>query len=401
MVNKNIEFVQNYWKSSFPATCHTPPHLPSWEHSPVKHSPALATKTNQAAHRRIAAGLRKQILGGKFVPGSQLPSTTELAETWRSSTFTVHTALTSLVKEGWIERRNGAGTYIADPKNRFLCAGIYHDLDLGSNEHTSFTRSLHFALLEQFDRLKKDTQIFTDSRPKKEQGTVLPALAEAILHGRIQCLVAPSTNSFNAAALSRLALPTAFLTNPLSDHQIEFDAGTLFRDSARRLKADGCRSIGLISNPVPNLDEKDSLTEFYSVYRRAIQAEGLITQDKWIRQPYQAVFDAEQYGYQEFKSLWKLRQKPDGVIVYPDVVVRGAILAILELGVRRVTRRTKFVFHRNAHLKFLCPFPVIWATTDEEKMAEALVQLILKQFKGEKTSSVLLPYTLRDNKALI
>ena len=363
----------------------------------MKPSTALITTSRQAAHRKIADGLRKEILSGKFIPGTRLPSTGELAEIWSSSTFTVHTALTTLVKEGWIERRNGAGTYIADPKNRFLCAGIYHDSDLGAHDRTAFSRNLHFALLQQLERLKKNTQIFTDSRPKKEQGAILPSLSEAILHGRIQCLFALSINEFSAASLSRLALPAAFLANPFSPNRIEYDVQAFFRESARRLKARGGRSIGLISNFMPNMDKKSPYMGLYPLFQQVMQEEGVATRDEWIRRPSADVFDNEQYGYQEFKTLWNLRRKPDGLIVFPDDVVRGAILAILELGLRPVTRQMKFIFHRNAHLGFLCPFPVTWATSDEDTLAEALVQLILKQFKGEKTSPLLLPYTFTED----
>ena len=95
----------------------------------------------------MADSLRTEISGGKFASGTQLPSTRELAETWETSIFTVHTALKTLVREGWIDRRKGAGTYIADPKARFQSVGIYHDADISSEMQTSFSRNLHFSLL--------------------------------------------------------------------------------------------------------------------------------------------------------------------------------------------------------------------------------------------------------------
>ena len=36
----------------------------------------------------------------------------------------------------------------------------------------------------------------------------------------------------------------------------------------------------------------------------------------------------------------------------------------------------------NAHLPYLCPFPVTWAISDEDKLADALINLIQKQFEG-------------------
>jgi len=71
--------------------------------------------------RRIADGLRGQILGGKWTQGTQLPSTDKLAATWKTSYGTIHNALQSLVKEGWIERIDGSGTFVAHFENRFEC----------------------------------------------------------------------------------------------------------------------------------------------------------------------------------------------------------------------------------------------------------------------------------------
>jgi DNA-binding LacI/PurR family transcriptional regulator len=352
----------------------------------------LVAKGQQPAHRRIFEGLRRQILAGKFAPGTQLPGTRELAVAWQSSMSTAHTALQALTREGWVDRRPNAGTYIADPKKRFLCAGIYQDRDIGSNKQTPFSRNLHFSLLRQVQLLKKDTQVFIDERPDEEQGTILPSLAKAMLHRRIQCLVVPSSTKVSGPALARLALPTAFLGSPFSPNRVAFDTPGFLRESVRSLKAQGCRSIGLISD-IRQLHGDAIFGTFYPAFQRAVQEEGLITKDEWILSPSYLVLDGEDYGYQVFKSLWKLRQKPDGLIVYSDMVVRGVILAILELGIRRITRQTKFVFHRNAHLRFICPFPVTWATSDEDAVARELVHLILKQFKGEETSPVLLPYT--------
>ena len=128
-------------------------------------------------YRRIAKELREEIISGRFLPGSQLPSTEQLAATWKSSVYTVHTALASLAKEGWVERIHGAGTYVAEPKSRFASAGIYHEVDIGSNRFSNYIRSIHDCLLAQFSVLKKETRVFTDFRPMNERGRFTPGLA--------------------------------------------------------------------------------------------------------------------------------------------------------------------------------------------------------------------------------
>jgi DNA-binding LacI/PurR family transcriptional regulator len=351
------------------------------------------TRARQPAYRTIAGHLRDEILAGRLAPGDQLPSNGQLLRAWKSSSFTVHTALQALIKEGWIESIRGSGTYVAQPKNRFVCAGLYHGKDICSEIETPFARRIHVALLERFHELGKSTLVFMDTRPEKAQRRLLPSLAEAVLHRRIQCLVFPFSTQFNLPELSRLTMPTATLgRSPRGT--IDFDMEDFFRGGAQRLAAAGCRSIGLLSNyhvdPVKGVRDR-----FYKLFRKAAREEGLVFRNEWIGAPGRPVPapDIERYGYTEFHRLWNLKEKPDGLMVYPDTMARGVVMAILERGLPAVSRQMKFLFHRNAHARFLCPFPVLWAISDEDALAAELVRQIEKQFDGTKTSSVLLPYT--------
>lgn len=348
----------------------------------MESEPHLVTRGGQPTHRRIFEGLREQIRSGRYVPGTQLPGTRELAVDWQTSIFTVHTALRALAKEGWIDRRPNAGTYIADPRQRFLCAGIYHAAAVGSVKSSAFTRYVHFALMERLEALHKSTEVFNDTRPEDSQGRLFEPLAEAIAQKRIQCLIAPRINSADAPALARLSLPTAFISNPFSKCRINFNQEMFFQESARRLAAQGCRSVGIMSNIRAPRGENDTYLNFYPFFQRAAEKEGLAVRDEWIRRPTVYEPDIAGFGYRDFKALWNLPERPDGLVITPDPVAQGAIIAILELGVGVVLEQMKFVFHRNAHLPFLCPFPVTWGISDEDKLADSLIDLIQKQFAG-------------------
>lgn len=336
-------------------------------------------------------------MDGRRMPGTQLPSTNELAQFWKSSPYTVHTALTTLVKEGWLERLNGSGTYVVDPGKRFVRAGIYHAVDICSNKHPAFLRNVHVSLLEQFKRLGKETQIFMDTRPTENQVQLLPTLEKALRERSIQCLVAPSLSHNCIPALNTLKIPTAFLGNRESTHQIDSDLADLFEKSVRHLAGQGCRSVGIIS--MIDLGTNPAQAGFYQQFEEAVRAGGLTTRPEWIRPPARCVLDSESdgHGYAEFFRLWQHEEKPDALVVYPDTLVRGIVTAVLELGIQVVPPRMKFVFHRNAHIPQLCPFPVTWAVSDEDAWAEGLVRIIEMQFSGGKISPVLVPFSLEEN----
>lgn len=359
----------------------------------VDDSPSFTRRVRKSDYRRIADGLRHQILSGSLPVGAQLPATPKLATTWKTSYGTIHNALQALVKEGWLDRVHGTGTYVAESKTRFSCAGIFHSFDIGSTEQSgaAYARSIQAALVNRLSAVGKEAQIFLDHRTDDEKGTVLPALADAILHRRIQCVIAPTPSEADTPVLARLPVPTAFLENNYSSNRADFSKSKLNQEGLRILAAQGCRSAGLITNIDSNSDG----------FEQGIRDTGLVTSDAWIRRPdhYSSEFAA--FGYQEFHRLWQLPEKPDGLIVFPDVVAAGVVTAILEIGLHVVTPRMKFIFHRNSHLGFLCPFPVTWALSDEKILAQALIEQIEKQFAGEKASPILLPYEFKENETWI
>jgi DNA-binding LacI/PurR family transcriptional regulator len=360
----------------------------------------LDRQARRPDYQRIARELRDEIIKGRFATGTRLPSTEELALTWKSSVYTVHTALASLVKEGWIERIQGAGTYVAEPKNRFTCAGIYHEADIGSNRLSNFVRSIHDCLLEQFAAMKKETQIFIDSRPSEKRGVLLPAMLEAIQNRQIQCLIAPTATFKDSPALAGVNLPVAFAGNPGSSNRVDFDKAEFLREGVRRLARQGCHSVGMIVPHRARVPKPGSHDHPYQeAFLQIMREEGLATRPGWISDLHDDPTSYEAFGYLQFLKLWRQRKRPDGLIVYPDTVVRGVITGVLKLGLDDVVSQMKFVFHRNAHMNLLCPFPVTWGISDEEVLAAKLIQIIEKQFRGEKVSPILLPYEMQADDA--
>lgn len=345
-------------------------------------------------YQRLAKDLRRRILSGELKPGTKLQSTKDLAALWDSNAFTVHTALSRLVKEGLIERRHGSGTFVADLEDRFTCAGLYYSEDVWLGTESAYYRNLHAALNARFRRMRKKTNVFIDTRDEKKQATLLPSLAEAIANREIQCLIAPVTKGICFPALNRLPMPVAFVYGPTPNRIIK-DYGQFVRTSLERLAQQGCRSVGLISNAATPEIADGNVENVYAIFRQEAQASSLQTCEQWVCQPQTHVYEIAKYGYFAFQKLWNLPQKPDGLIVANDFAATGVITSILESGVR-VPDELKVVFFRNAHMSCLCPFPATWGVSDEALAADALIKLIDQQFKGEKISPISIPFQFEE-----
>jgi GntR family transcriptional regulator len=74
---------------------------------------------------QIARILRERIQRQEYAPGVQIPTEVELCEAHQVSRITVREAINKLVQEGWLDRRQGKGTYVAHQKLRRNIAKVY------------------------------------------------------------------------------------------------------------------------------------------------------------------------------------------------------------------------------------------------------------------------------------
>jgi len=71
------------------------------------------------AYKRIQNAIRSRIKSSELKPGDLVASERELARTHSVSLMTARHALAGLEHEGMVERRRGAGTFVAAPKIHF------------------------------------------------------------------------------------------------------------------------------------------------------------------------------------------------------------------------------------------------------------------------------------------
>ncbi|MDZ7801396.1 MAG: phosphonate metabolism transcriptional regulator PhnF [Trueperaceae bacterium] len=70
-------------------------------------------------YHQVVREIRRRIRTGAWAPGARLPSERELAEEFGISRMTLRQALARLVQDGTLTVRQGAGTFVAEPKLTF------------------------------------------------------------------------------------------------------------------------------------------------------------------------------------------------------------------------------------------------------------------------------------------
>jgi len=80
--------------------------------------PPMAAKTEnvEPVYRRMQRAIQREIEEGKLRPGDPILSERELARAYGVSLMTARNALSGLEWQGIVERRRGAGTFVAVPK---------------------------------------------------------------------------------------------------------------------------------------------------------------------------------------------------------------------------------------------------------------------------------------------
>lgn len=99
------------------------------------------------AYKKIQAAILKRIENGHLKPGDAVESERELAKVHHVSLMTARHALTVLEQEGMVQRRHGAGTFVAQPKIHFNKLMAFTELMAGRNL-TASSKILSFGVVD-------------------------------------------------------------------------------------------------------------------------------------------------------------------------------------------------------------------------------------------------------------
>jgi DNA-binding LacI/PurR family transcriptional regulator len=296
-----------------------------------------------------------------------------LAKQWETNYFTVQSALTPLANEGLIERTPRRGTFVRARLARLSSVGCYFGGNLWSDTEGAFYQKVYGAIHELVERRDIRCELFIDNRSSQGPCSELPALTKAVQNREIQGVIAMMLRPDDTAWLLNLGIPRALLQGTkYGIHTEERDTYTLVLD---RLQAEGCTSVGLISRTA--LASKDLFREMAA--ERGMRSERAwcpLVAPNWDR-------GSERYAYEAFKQMWALQNRPEGLYVEADWDCRGAITAMLELGVR-VPENLKLVLYRNSSVSYVCPWEVPAVVMDTEEVAAAFIDYIEEQHRTQR-----------------
>ena len=82
----------------------------------------IDTKSKLPLYDQIERNLRNLIVDGHLKPGEAMPGEWDLAELYGVSRLTVRRALDELVRQNWLEKKHGVGTFVRQPTMASIAA---------------------------------------------------------------------------------------------------------------------------------------------------------------------------------------------------------------------------------------------------------------------------------------
>ncbi len=132
---------------------------------------ATAGHNGTPAYQRIQAAIRQRIEAGHLKPGDAVTSERELAKAHQVSLMTARHALAGLEREGIVERRRGAGTFVAPPRIHF-------------NKLMSYTEQMSSRGLTPFSKIIAEKII--ENEPEIAARLTLPATSRIVKIERVR-----------------------------------------------------------------------------------------------------------------------------------------------------------------------------------------------------------------------
>lgn len=348
----------------------------------------IQLKAGMPVYRQITEILRDKIQEGHLVPGTRLPPIGKLAKKWDTNYYTVQTAIATLAKEGLIESTTRAGSFVRRSKIQCTSVGIYFGANFHRSNEDNFYNTLFGILCERLTELNIRPHFWIDQRPESNMRPPLPTLLKAIQKREVQGVIASMVTGIEIEWLKALNVPVAIATILDEPTAVSVDLRQMVAVSLRRLRELNCKTVGLITCDA-------SLLPLFQDEAKKLK---LTTSKSW-NMALEIVEATEISGARLFKQLWFQEIRPEGLLVFPDVMARGVMISIFENRVR-IPEDMRVIFHLNAEAGFYCPLGVEWIVSHIGRIADELITSIRNQVSGDKPRRTLVPMELRSMTAL-
>ena len=325
---------------------------------------------------RVKDYFRSQILSGRFAPGAGLPSIRSAGASLGVHHLTVAQAYRRLAAEGLVRIKGGVGAFVtSEPEGGELlvCSMAWESED-------TYASAVAAEILRQ-GRVRGHTvaSVMVD-----QDMALLPALKARADRGALRGVWLRGIPGPAAAAAFRMLdecrVPVVALSEyPQARYTVALDTPAAIRLGARYLIALGCSRLALLTSGVDHFPDR---AEACRATCEALGAGLEIASLPYHEDAPLATY--ELHGSRSVETLFSRPAKPDGLLITDDVIGRGALAALLRLGLR-APQDVRVCTHARVGSGFPSVFGMAVARmeVDTARVAAAACQMMERVLSGE------------------
>jgi len=329
-------------------------------------------------YKIVAEDLRSQIASGRHKEGEQLPSIQQLVRTYGVSLSTVRQSLQELSNEGLIRAEHGRGVFVNDRISSGEFAIVVQAKRLSESAspyHRLGCTALAAVLHEEFPGCQ--TRLHVGKRPRWGDAFADTLdLLERHVSSRLRGVFSLEDISSIEESLLEKGIPLVAVGTPSARYCVYFDSRQLVTLGLKQLRKVGCRSVGIIRFSGPDAVGVEIRREKTKWQQHDSEFHSYTVQPE-------SANSVERRGYECFMDLWQRPGRPEGVLVGDDILGRGVLRAILQLGIS-VPQELRLVSHSNRGVELPYHLPVTRLEFDHGRLVREAVAMMSKLLGGEK-----------------
>lgn len=327
----------------------------------------IKLKKNDALYQQIANYFEREIVEGRLRAGDRIPATVALARQFEVNADTIQQSLKLLMEQGLVDRKPGRGTYVRRGVNN-KAIGIIFGKEIYTDPDVMFFSVFLESLHKIFNANGWDCKLFASS---EFAGYDKPFydMKSAVEAGEIRAVVEFCSNDFARSWLDK-SCPVPVPKNSLMVDYCDFT----FRGLSY-LYDKGCRKPLVLAYEI----EDNHLTSAEGV-KKFCRDYGFPNEDVIITY----CSSHAQPGYDVIKDYFSGNCRPDGVLVANDSAFRGALYALLEMGIK-IPDQVKIITYANKGINIFCHLPLTKLEVDPDTFARQTYDDVIARLKGEKT----------------
>lgn len=339
--------------------------------------------TADSASNQVEAYFRQAIENKVLKPGERLPSNQDLAAQFKVSGTVIHTALSRLVRDGLIERKQKKGSFVRKFQEKANVVLLFGDSL--SDETAHYYRAIQKRFFEACRDRKWGSHCWGSLNPDMFPADLVERQQERIIRdneshpftGAIE--FSPGRKSIIPEVMRKEISTISYGGDP-SEVDIHFDSYSFGFDAVHDLVASGCRKISYLCSVWHSHSFTESVNGALDAARKLGISAPQIHLESISIQGYQMEI-AMHRRMREIIGEWKRTGFPDGLVVNDDIVMRAIAPAILEAGIK-VPRDLIVISEGNEDTRFYYGFPVIRYEISPQAIVKFLLQALENKING-------------------